>query len=49
MVDFDESGTIDFSEFMVATYCNKLKKKQILKDFKILDKDGDGSLTKEDL
>jgi Ca2+-binding EF-hand superfamily protein len=50
--DADESGTIDFNEFMVLMN-NKLKEQQegqeLLETFQIFDKDADGYINAEDI
>jgi len=50
-VDIDNSGTIDYNEFvMAATNRQKMLNKEKLENtFKIFDKDGNGSISKEEI
>ena len=50
-IDVDNSGTIDYSEFLAASICRKvmLSKQRLEKVFNMFDKDGSGSLSAEEL
>jgi calcium-dependent protein kinase len=50
-VDFDNSGMIDYSEFVVATLDQRklLNEDRLRQAFELFDKDGDGELTSEEL
>ncbi len=50
-VDTDNSGEIDYSEFVIATMSEKqiLHENKIQTAFKMFDKDGGGSISKEEI
>lgn len=47
-VDTNNSGKVDFTEFMVAATLNEnlLNKEKIIQTFKMFDMDGNGEITK---
>ena len=51
MVDQDDNGCIDYTEFLQATINREkfLSKKRLKTAFRMFDKDGDGSINKEEL
>ena len=50
-IDVDKNNKIDYTEFLAATISEKnyLKRERLLEVFCILDKDGNGKITKEEL
>ena len=50
-IDTDNSGTIDYSEFITASIDRKkmLSKKRLEKIFKMFDKDGSGTISANEL
>lgn len=50
-VDINNNGQIDFTEFVIANVSAKdiLTDEKLMSAFNILDRDGDGRITKDDL
>ena len=51
MIDTDGSGLIDYTEFLAATMEKSLymKEEKLMMTFKMLDLDGNGKISKEEL
>lgn len=51
MIDTDGSGKIDYTEFLAATMEKSLymKEEKLMMTFKMLDLDGNGKISKEEL
>ena len=51
MIDTDGSGKIDYTEFLAATMEKSLymKEEKLMMNFKMLDLDGNGKISKEEL